>query len=76
MRSKGGQKEAREPTLNIWWEQVMELDEEDGDEGPFLGWDNLRGDAANMGWKNGVNLTDPREHHVDHPDPGCDHSLP
>ena len=35
-----GENEVREPTLPIWWEQVMELGEKDRDEGPFLGWDN------------------------------------
>ena len=33
----GEWKEAREPTLLIWWEQVVELGEEDQEEGPFLG---------------------------------------
>ena len=40
---RGTKKETREPTLTIWWEQVMELGEKDGDEGPFLGWDNWIG---------------------------------
>ena len=52
-------KEVREPTLPTLREQVVKLGKEDGDKGPFLGWDNLRGDVANMGQKNSVNRSDP-----------------
>jgi hypothetical protein len=31
------------PPCQFWWEQVMELEEEDGDEGFFLSWGNGRG---------------------------------
>ena len=51
----------------------MELGEKDGDKGPFLGWDNWRGGEANMGQKKGVNRSDPCEHYVGFPDPGCCH---
>jgi hypothetical protein len=51
---------------------VIELEEEDGDKGPFLGWGNGRRGALNVGWKNGVNRPDPGEHYVDRPDTGHD----
>ena len=63
----------RETALPIWWEQVMELGEKDGDEGPFLGRDNLREGVTNMGQKNGVNRSDPSEYYARFPDPGCCH---
>ena len=46
---RGTKKEAREPTLPIWWEQAMGMGEKDGDESPFLGWKHWRGGAANAG---------------------------
>ena len=51
----------------------MELGEKNGDEGPFLGWDNWRGGTAIMRQKKGVNRSDPCEHYVGFPDPGCFH---
>ena len=60
-------------TSQFWWEQVMELEEENGDEGPFLVWDNRRGGAANAGRKKGVNQLDPRKYYVNHPDPSHGH---
>ena len=51
--------------LTIWWEKVMELGEEAGHKGSFLGWDNWRGGTTNMGQKNSVNQTDPYKHYVD-----------
>ena len=51
----------------------MELGEKDGDEGPFLGWDNWRGGVSNMGQKKAVNRSDPSEYYAGFPDPGCCH---
>ena len=52
---------------------MMELGEKDGNEGPFLSWDNWRGGATNMGQKKDVNRSDPREYYVGFPYPGCCH---